>query len=58
LTLYITPVMYVYLERGQNFLASVPARLRGGVKGSPVVAETAAMGAKLGVENPGPRNVG
>ena len=57
LTLYITPVMYLYLEKGQNFLVSVPGRLRGGVKASPAAAETAAMGAKLGVENPGPRNV-
>jgi len=36
----------------------VPARLRRDVKGTPVAAETAAMGAKLGVENPGPRNIG
>jgi HAE1 family hydrophobic/amphiphilic exporter-1 len=53
LTLYITPVMYLYLERGQNFLVALPARLRGGEKGTP--ADTT-MGAKLGVENPGQRN--
>ena len=56
LTLYITPVMYLYLERGQTFLVSLPARLRGGDKGAPADAATAAMGAKLGVENPGQRN--
>jgi hydrophobic/amphiphilic exporter-1 (mainly G- bacteria), HAE1 family len=56
LTLYITPVMYLYLERGQNFLVSLPARLRGGYKGAPANAATAAMGAKLGVENPGHHN--
>jgi hydrophobic/amphiphilic exporter-1 (mainly G- bacteria), HAE1 family len=57
LTLYITPVMYLYLERGQNFLVSLPARLRGGDKGVPADAATTAMGAKLGVENPGQRNI-
>jgi hydrophobic/amphiphilic exporter-1 (mainly G- bacteria), HAE1 family len=57
LTLYITPVMYLYLERGQNFLVSLPARLRGGDKGLPADAATTAMGAKLGVENPGQRNI-
>ncbi|HUC98040.1 MAG TPA: efflux RND transporter permease subunit, partial [Candidatus Polarisedimenticolaceae bacterium] len=57
LTLYITPVMYLYLERGQNFLVSLPARLRRGDKGAPADARTTAIGAKLGVENPGQRNV-
>jgi hydrophobic/amphiphilic exporter-1 (mainly G- bacteria), HAE1 family len=57
LTLYITPVMYLYLERGQNFLVSLPARLRGGDRGVPADAATTAMGAKLGVENPGQRNI-
>jgi hydrophobic/amphiphilic exporter-1 (mainly G- bacteria), HAE1 family len=57
LTLYITPVMYLYLERGQNFLVGLPARLRGGEKGAPAEAATTAMGAKLGVENPGQRNL-
>jgi hydrophobic/amphiphilic exporter-1 (mainly G- bacteria), HAE1 family len=57
LTLYITPVMYLYLEKGQNLLVSAPARWRGGAKGSPATAEPAAMGAKLGVENPQQRNV-
>ncbi len=57
LTLYITPVMYLYLESGQNFLVSFPARLRGGEKGAPADTATTAMGAKLGVENPGQRNI-
>jgi hypothetical protein len=38
-------------------LVSVPARLRGGFKGSPAAEKPAVMGAKLGVENPGQRNV-
>ncbi len=57
LTLYITPVMYLYLERGQNFLVGLPARLRGGEKGAPADAATTAMGAKLGMENPRQRNI-
>ncbi|HET9882302.1 MAG TPA: efflux RND transporter permease subunit [Candidatus Binatia bacterium] len=56
LTLYITPVMYLYLERGQTFLVSLPARLRGVDKGAPADAAATAIGAKLGVENPGQRN--
>jgi HAE1 family hydrophobic/amphiphilic exporter-1 len=56
LTLYITPVMYLYLERGQNFLVSLPARLRGADKGAPADAAATEMGAKFGVENPGQRN--
>ncbi|HEX6173154.1 MAG TPA: efflux RND transporter permease subunit, partial [Candidatus Binatia bacterium] len=57
LTLYITPVMYLYLERGQNFLVSLPSKVRGAGKGSPADAATTAMGAKLGVENPGQHNI-
>ena len=56
LTLYITPVMYLYLERGQDFLVSLPVRLRGRDKGAQAGAATATIGAKLGVENPGQRN--
>jgi hydrophobic/amphiphilic exporter-1 (mainly G- bacteria), HAE1 family len=57
LTLYITPVMYLYLEKGQDLLVSVPARLRGGIKGAPAAAKPAVISAKLGVENSGQRNV-
>jgi HAE1 family hydrophobic/amphiphilic exporter-1 len=32
LTLYITPVVYLYLEKSQEFLVSLPARLRGRAK--------------------------
>jgi len=56
LTLCITPVMYLYLERGQDFLVSLPVRLRGRDKGAQAGAATATIGAKLGVENPGQRN--
>jgi hydrophobic/amphiphilic exporter-1 (mainly G- bacteria), HAE1 family len=57
LTLYITPVMYLYLESGQNFLVGLPARLRGGNKAASADAATTSMGAKLGMENPGQRNI-
>jgi HAE1 family hydrophobic/amphiphilic exporter-1 len=56
LTLYITPVVYLYLERGQAFLVGLPAKMRGTAKDSPAVGEPA-LSAKLGVENPGPHNV-
>jgi HAE1 family hydrophobic/amphiphilic exporter-1 len=57
LTLYITPVMYLYLERGQDFLVSLPGRLRGGETGAPADTATTAMGAKLRVKTPGQRNI-
>ena len=56
LTLYITPVVYVYLERGQTLLVELPARLRGRIKGAPA-APAPSMGANLGVKNPEPHNI-
>jgi hydrophobic/amphiphilic exporter-1 (mainly G- bacteria), HAE1 family len=53
LTLYITPVVYVYLERGQTLLVELPARLRGRIKGAPAPA----LGANLGAKNPEPHNI-
>ena len=53
LTLYITPVVYVYLERGQTLLVELPARLRGRIKGAPAPT----LGANLGVKNPEPHNI-
>jgi HAE1 family hydrophobic/amphiphilic exporter-1 len=35
LTLYITPVMYLYLEKCQEFFVALPAKLRGAAKGAP-----------------------
>jgi HAE1 family hydrophobic/amphiphilic exporter-1 len=38
LTLYITPVVYLYMEKSQSFLVALPAKLRGAKKGSPARA--------------------
>ena len=51
LTLYITPVVYVYLERGQALLIGLPARFRGKVVGVPGDVEPALSG-NLRVKNP------
>jgi hydrophobic/amphiphilic exporter-1 (mainly G- bacteria), HAE1 family len=54
LTLFITPVIYLYLEKCQEFAIALPARLRGraGVKpaAEPIASE-------LGIENPSPHKV-
>jgi HAE1 family hydrophobic/amphiphilic exporter-1 len=50
LTLYITPVMYMYLEKSQAFMVALPAKFRRAGK--------APEGARrLGVENRGSQNV-
>ncbi|HEX9663667.1 MAG TPA: efflux RND transporter permease subunit, partial [Candidatus Binatia bacterium] len=46
LTLYITPVMYLYLEKFQQLLVALPAKFRRASKST-------AVGPELGVENPG-----
>ncbi len=48
LTLYITPVVYLYLEKCQTFAVALPAKLRGTAKDS----AAAPSAAKLGIENP------
>jgi len=50
LTLYITPVVYLYLEKCQAFLVALPARLRG--KSGEMDLEPATNAAKLGIDNP------
>jgi HAE1 family hydrophobic/amphiphilic exporter-1 len=52
LTLYITPVVYLYLEKCQQLAVALPAMLRGKVAGSGVTSEQPAGAAKLGIENP------
>jgi HAE1 family hydrophobic/amphiphilic exporter-1 len=54
LTLYITPVMYLYMEKGQAFLVSLPARMRGRAAGGAAAPEGSALGAKLSINNPAP----
>jgi HAE1 family hydrophobic/amphiphilic exporter-1 len=49
LTLYITPVVYLYLEKCQELMVALPAKFRRAAK-NPVVAP------ELGVENPRPHN--
>ncbi|MGH7823583.1 MAG: efflux RND transporter permease subunit [Candidatus Binatia bacterium] len=55
LTLYITPVVYLYLEKCQDILVALPARMRR-VTGRQAVEE-AALAGNLGVENPELRKI-
>ncbi|HSK29834.1 MAG TPA: efflux RND transporter permease subunit, partial [Candidatus Limnocylindria bacterium] len=50
LTLYITPVVYLYLEKSQTFLQALPARLRG-------QARDAAPAGALGVDASSPHKI-
>jgi HAE1 family hydrophobic/amphiphilic exporter-1 len=50
LTLYITPVVYLYLEKCQAFLVALPGKLRG--KNGVESVQTSPSAAKLGIENP------
>ncbi|MGH7793714.1 MAG: efflux RND transporter permease subunit [Candidatus Binatia bacterium] len=51
LTLYITPVIYLYLEKCQAFVVALPTHLRGAPPG-------AAPGTpKLGIDNPAPHEL-
>jgi HAE1 family hydrophobic/amphiphilic exporter-1 len=50
LTLYITPVVYLYLEKAQEFLVALPAKLGGRAKASVGAAD--GLSANLGGENP------
>lgn len=53
LTLYITPVIYLYLEKCQEVAVALPARLRGRRADVNVVTATA----KLRVEDPAPQKI-
>jgi HAE1 family hydrophobic/amphiphilic exporter-1 len=53
LTLYITPVVYLYLEKFQEAMVSLPERLRGRSGRHPVEAGEPVLTHKLTVENPG-----
>jgi HAE1 family hydrophobic/amphiphilic exporter-1 len=57
LTLYITPVVYLYLEKCQEFFVALPARLRGKGKDAEVTPEPAPMAQKLGMDNPSPHEM-
>jgi HAE1 family hydrophobic/amphiphilic exporter-1 len=52
LTLYITPVIYLYLEQLQSMMVALPEKLRWSSE-RPAKAGEAALTHKLTVENPG-----
>jgi HAE1 family hydrophobic/amphiphilic exporter-1 len=53
LTLYITPVVYLYLEKFQRIVGSLPERLRRSSGRRPAEVGNAVLTHKLTVENPG-----
>jgi HAE1 family hydrophobic/amphiphilic exporter-1 len=54
LTLYITPVVYLYLEKCKDILVALPARLRGASVAPVAAGETAQLAPKLGMESSAP----
>jgi len=57
LTLYITPVVYLYLENLQASLVSLPAMIRRIARGKRVEVGEPVLAAKLRVENPQPQKL-
>ena len=57
LTLYITPVVYLYLEKFQALMVALPARIRGLGGEHPVKRREPGMSPELNVENPELRKV-
>jgi hydrophobic/amphiphilic exporter-1 (mainly G- bacteria), HAE1 family len=53
LTLYITPVVYLYLEKFQAMMVSLPEKLRGHSARRPAELGEPVLSHKLTVENPG-----
>ena len=53
LTLYITPVVYIYLEKFQAMMVSLPERLRRSSERRPAKVGEPVLTHKLTVENPG-----
>jgi hypothetical protein len=54
LTLYITPVVYLYLEKFQTAMVALPTKVRWQARRRPSQVEAPGLAAKLTVENPGP----
>jgi HAE1 family hydrophobic/amphiphilic exporter-1 len=52
LTLYITPIVYLYLERCQDLAMALPAKLRGRRTAGTAVPAATPLTAKLGVDDP------
>jgi HAE1 family hydrophobic/amphiphilic exporter-1 len=57
LTLYITPVVYLYLERFQTAMVSLPGKARGLARRSPAERGEPALTPKLRVDHPEPRKI-
>jgi HAE1 family hydrophobic/amphiphilic exporter-1 len=57
LTLYITPVVYLYLESFQTTMVSLPTAVRRQLRRRPAEAEDSVLAHKLRVENSQPRKV-
>jgi HAE1 family hydrophobic/amphiphilic exporter-1 len=51
LTLYITPVVYLYLEKFQTHMVALPGRLRRRARHRPAVQPEPSLGSDLGVEH-------
>jgi HAE1 family hydrophobic/amphiphilic exporter-1 len=55
LTLYITPVVYLYLEKCQELMmVTLPAKFRRATKGREAEPEQAPLAPKLGIESSAP----
>jgi hydrophobic/amphiphilic exporter-1 (mainly G- bacteria), HAE1 family len=54
LTLYITPVVYLYLEKFQTAMVALPTKVRWQARRRPSQVEAPGLAAKLTVENPEP----
>jgi HAE1 family hydrophobic/amphiphilic exporter-1 len=52
LTLYITPVIYLYLEKCQEFAMALPARLRGTSETGDAAPAATPISPKLGIDDP------
>jgi len=50
-------VVYLYLEKSQEFLVMLPARLRGRGKDAGVTPETVPVTPKLRIDNPAPHKI-
>jgi HAE1 family hydrophobic/amphiphilic exporter-1 len=57
LTLYITPVVYLYLENSQTFLVALPAKIRRVFRGQRLEAGEPALATKLTGKNPEPQKL-
>ena len=57
LTLYITPVVYLYMERFQTFMVSLPAKIRALTQRRRAETGQSVLSPKLTVENQGPGEI-